>query len=76
MNVVHMSEKGQIVVPKEIRDRRGFGNGSTFAVLETKTGALFFRPVQSEPKMDLVDHLLRLKGLEIPEMHFHGAPRG
>ena len=75
MNVVHMSEKGQIVVPKEIRDRRGFGNGSTCAVLETKTGALFFRPVQSEPKMDLVDHLLRLKGLEIPEMHFHGAPR-
>jgi hypothetical protein len=25
--------------------------------------------------MDLVDHLLRLKGLEIPEMHFHCPPR-
>ena len=36
MTVVHMSEKGQIVVPKEIRDRRGFGNGSAFAVQETK----------------------------------------
>jgi AbrB family looped-hinge helix DNA binding protein len=40
-----MSEKGQIVVPKEIRDRRGFGNGSTFAVLETKAGG--GRPVLS-----------------------------
>jgi AbrB family looped-hinge helix DNA binding protein len=39
-----MSEKGQIVVPKEIRDRHGFGNGSAFAVLETKDGALSFRP--------------------------------
>ena len=75
MTVVHMSEKGQIVVPKEIRDRRGFGNGSTFAVLETKTGALFFRPVRNEPKMDLVDHLLRLKGIEIPEREHFCPPR-
>ncbi len=75
MTVVHMSEKGQIVVPKEIRDRRGFGNGSTFAVVETKSGSLFFRPVNPKPKMDLVDHLLRLKGIEIPEMHFHCPPR-
>jgi AbrB family looped-hinge helix DNA binding protein len=51
MTVVHMTEKGHIRVPKEIRDRRGFGNGSAFAVLETKAGALFFRPVQTEPKL-------------------------
>ena len=75
MTVVHMSGKGHILVPKEIRDRRGFGNGSAFAVLETKAGALFFRPVQSEPKMDLVDHLLRLKGLEIPERKHFCHPR-
>lgn len=70
-----MSEKGQIVVPKQIRDQHGFGNGSAFAVLQTKSGAIVFRPVSSEPKLDLVDHLLRLKGVEIPEMKFHAKPR-
>ena len=73
MTVVHMSEKGQIVVPKEIRDQHGYRNGSAFSVLETKAGALIFRPVRTEPKMDLVDHLLRLKGFEIPE-HKHFCP--
>ncbi len=70
-----MSEKGQIVVPKEIRDRRGFGNGSAFAVLETREGALFFRPVNSKPKLDLIEHLKRFKGLEIPEIQAHCPPR-
>ncbi len=62
-----MSEKGQIVVPKDIRDQQGFSNGTAFAVLQTKSGAIVFRPVKSKPKLDLVDHLLALKGLEIPE---------
>jgi len=70
-----MSEKGQIVVPKEIRDQHGYGQGSVFAVLETKQGDLILRPMRTEPKMDLVDYLLRLKGLDIPEMHFHCPPR-
>ena len=50
MTIVHMSEKGQIVVPKNIRDERGFGNGSAFAVLETKSGAILFRPVKKLQK--------------------------
>jgi AbrB family looped-hinge helix DNA binding protein len=75
MTVVRMSEKGQIVVPKEIRDQRGFRYGSEFAVLETKAGDLVFRPVRTKPKMDLVDHLLRLKGLEIPERKHFCPPR-
>ena len=70
-----MSEKGQVVVPKSIRDEHGFGNGSAFAVLETKSGAIVFRPVKSAPKMDLVDHLLRLKGLDIAERQHLCPPR-
>lgn len=31
MTIVHMPEKGQIVVPKNTRDQRSFGNGSTLA---------------------------------------------
>ena len=70
-----MSEKGQIVVPKEIRDQRGYRPGSVFAVMETERGDLVLRPLRTEPKMDLVDHLLRFKGLDIPEMRFHSPPR-
>jgi AbrB family looped-hinge helix DNA binding protein len=75
MTIVHMSEKGQIVVPKNIRDEHGFRNGSAFAVLDTKSGAIMFRPVKTAPKMDLVDHLLGLKGLDIPERQHFCPPR-
>jgi AbrB family looped-hinge helix DNA binding protein len=75
MTIVRMSEKGQIVVPKNIRDGHGFGNGSAFAVLETKSGAIMFRPVKTGPKLDLVDHLLRLKGLHIAERQHFCPPR-
>ncbi len=75
MTVVHMSEKGQIVVPKEIRDRRGYVNGSAFVVQETKDGSLYLRPANPRPKLDLIEHLKRLRGLEIPEIHAHCPPR-
>ncbi len=75
MTIVRMSEKGQIVVPKNIRDEHGFGNGSAFAVLQTKNGAIMFRPVKTAPELDLVDHLLRLKGLDIAERQHFCPPR-
>jgi AbrB family looped-hinge helix DNA binding protein len=70
-----MSEKGQIVVPKSIRDEHGFGNGSAFSVLETKSGDIVFRPIKTAPKLDLVDHLLRFKGLAFVERKHHCPPR-
>jgi len=75
MTIIHMSEKGQVIVPKNIRDEHGFGNGSAFAVLETKSGAIVFRPIKMAPKMDLVDHLLRCKGLDIAERQHLCPPR-
>jgi len=75
MMIIRMSEKGQIVVPKSIRKERGFGNGSAFSVLETKSGAIVFRPVKTAPGMDLVDHLLRFKGLNFAEREHLCPPR-
>ncbi len=75
MTVVHMSEKGQIVVPKESRDKRGFGNGSAFAFLETKDGDLVFRPVNVKPKWTLIEHLRGFQGVEIPARKHYGKPR-
>jgi len=63
------------MVPKDIRDQHGFGDGSAFAVSETKSGSIVFRPVKTAPKMDLVDHLLRLKGVDIPERQHLCPPR-
>ncbi len=51
------------------------GRGLYLPSLETEQGDLILRPMRTEPKMDLVDHLLRFKGLDIPEMHFHSPPR-
>jgi AbrB family looped-hinge helix DNA binding protein len=75
MTVVHMSEKGQIVVPKEIREKHGFSNGSAFSVVEEQSGQLVFRPVKGKPKGDLIEQLSRLKGVQIPERKHHCPPR-
>ena len=70
-----MSEKGQIVVPKEARDKHGFWKGSAFAFLETRNGHLVFRPVNPKPKLSLIAHLRKFKGLEIPEIKAQCRPR-
>lgn len=76
MTIVHMSEKGQIVVPKNIRDQHGFKNGSAFAVRETKSGDLVLKPVHSPGKSGFIDAIRScMNGVEIPEMHFHNPPR-
>jgi AbrB family looped-hinge helix DNA binding protein len=68
--IVHMSEKGQIVVPKQARDHRGFGQGSPFAFFESKDGDLIFRP-----KLTLLEHLKKFQGVSIPDRAVHCPPR-
>jgi AbrB family looped-hinge helix DNA binding protein len=67
-----MSAKGQIVVPKKIRQGRGFKKGSTFAFFESKQGDLVFRPLN--PKLVLIDHLVKFKGLQIPKRNHYCPP--
>jgi AbrB family looped-hinge helix DNA binding protein len=60
-----MSEKGQITVPKEARDKRGLTLGSALLFLETARGDLIFRPIKKVPEKDLVDYLDELQGLNL-----------
>jgi AbrB family looped-hinge helix DNA binding protein len=70
-----MSETGQVIVPKEAREQLGLGMGSPLEFIQSEQGDLIFRPMASAHKMDLIDHLTRFKGLELPERAHHCPPR-
>ena len=74
MTVVQM-DQGRVMVPKETRDARGFDDGSTFAFVETKSGALVFRPVNPKPKLSLVGHLKKFQGVALPKFKANCPPR-
>ncbi len=74
MTILHM-DNGRLVVPKEVRTERGFDNGSTFSFVQTKSGALVYRPTRPAPKLSLIEHLKKFRGVEIPEMKFRAKPR-
>jgi AbrB family looped-hinge helix DNA binding protein len=58
-----MSTKGQIVLPKSVRDSHAWGPGTEFAVEETREGILL-RPARLFPRttLDQVVGCLRYKG--------------
>jgi len=69
-----MSEKGEIIVPQQIREEGRLGNGSAFAILRSKSGSVILRPVKAKPKLSLVEYFKRFKGLEVAEMKGHWEP--
>ena len=75
MEVLYMTEKGQVTVPSSARARRKLGYKSTLVFLESASGDMILRPSKASPELDLVDHLRRFKGIEIPERKHMAAPR-
>ena len=75
VEVLYMTEKGQVTVPSAVRARRKLGYKSTLIFLESASGDMILRPSKSSPTRDLVDHLRRFKGLEIPERKHLAPPR-
>ena len=63
METTRLSTKGQIVVPRKIRELHGWGPGTEFTVEETAAGILL-RPAARFPETDLdsVAGCLRPKG--------------
>ena len=75
MNDVLYMDKGRVTIPKDCRDRRGLADGDTLLFLETQSGEMILKPINTRPQMSLVAHLRQFRGVEIPKMKFHSAPR-
>ncbi|MFQ6136355.1 MAG: AbrB/MazE/SpoVT family DNA-binding domain-containing protein [Candidatus Hydrothermarchaeales archaeon] len=45
--ITHMSSKGQIVIPKNIRDSLAVGIGDSFAIFRTSENTLILKPIKT-----------------------------
>jgi AbrB family looped-hinge helix DNA binding protein len=59
-----ISSKGQIVIPRQVRERQKIQPGDDFVLLELSNGDILLRHIQ-RPKKSLVWHLRRLQGLKL-----------
>jgi AbrB family looped-hinge helix DNA binding protein len=75
VEIVRMTDKGQVTIPKKARDKKGYGPGTAFMYVETKSSDVVFRPVNKKPKLSLIARLKRFKGLEMPRIKAHCPPR-
>ena len=75
MNEVLYLDRGRVTIPKACRTRRGLEDGDTLLFLETKSGEMVLRPLKEKPKMTLLEHLRKFKGVELQAMAFHCPPR-
>lgn len=75
MTIVEMGTNGRIVLPRRLREQRGYDRGSIFALQETKSGRLILQPLDRKPKRTLLEHLMRFKGIQIPERKHFSRPR-
>ena len=50
--LVKMSEKGQLVVPRSIREKEGFKSSDRFVAIEVRDGVLFKRVEIPEVKLE------------------------
>ncbi|MFT4026705.1 MAG: AbrB/MazE/SpoVT family DNA-binding domain-containing protein [Novosphingobium sp.] len=73
-----LSAKGRIVIPKDVRDRLGWGQGSGLEVVETAGGVLLRRPSERR-KLSLAEATANLrkiyqhKGPPLPISLLHAA---
>ena len=63
-----LSAKGQIVIPKDVRDRLGLAEGMVLDVIETGDGVILRRPV--ERKKLSVDEAVR----QLRKIYQHEGP--
>ena len=59
-----LSAKGQVVIPRDIREKWGLKQGHDFVVLCSSTGEILLRPVK-QPGKSWLKALRGLSGLEL-----------
>jgi len=58
-----VSTKGQVILPKALRERRAWGAGTRLVVEETAEGVLLRRaPAFAAPRADMIFGMLRYQG--------------
>jgi AbrB family looped-hinge helix DNA binding protein len=59
-----ISSKGQVVIPRPIRERQHIRPGDDFLLFELSNGDILLRHIR-RPKKSLAWHLRRLRGVQI-----------
>jgi AbrB family looped-hinge helix DNA binding protein len=62
-----LSQKGQVVIPQEVRNKLRLRPGDDFIVLCSETGDILLRPIRSRNGKGLIKGLRALRGLKLEE---------
>jgi AbrB family looped-hinge helix DNA binding protein len=62
-----LSQKGQVVIPQEIRNKLRLRPGDDFIVLYSETGDILLRPIRRKNYQGLIKGLRALRGLKLGE---------
>ncbi len=60
VETIRMSSKGQIVIPKEIRNEIRADDGTVFAVISGGNDSVILKKVETPSKKDLIEELERI----------------
>jgi len=62
-----LSQKGQVVIPQEVRNKLRLRPGDDFIVLYSETGDILLRPIRRKNSKGLIKGLRALCGLKLEE---------
>jgi len=62
-----LSQKGQVVIPQEVRNKLRLRPGDDFIVLYSEPGDILLRPIRRKNRKGLVKGLRALRGLNLEE---------
>jgi AbrB family looped-hinge helix DNA binding protein len=62
-----LSQKGQVVIPQEVRNKLRLRPGDDFIVLYSEAGDILLRPVRRKNGRGLIRGLRALRGLKVEE---------